>query len=61
MLRKYEHALARLSVKSGETITYYTGGAWDKAGLITSSDAWFLYLHLFANQLKTPPVVTTGK
>ena len=57
MLRKYQHGLAKVSVKSGDTITYYTGGAWDKAGLIPSGDAWFAYLHQYASQLKHPPVV----
>ncbi|MBD2752495.1 DUF4861 family protein [Spirosoma validum] len=57
MLRKYEHGLAKVSAKSGETLTYYAGGAWDKAGLITSSDSWFAYLRQYASQLKHPPVV----
>jgi len=61
MQRKYQHGLAKLTVKSGTTVTYYSGGAWDKAGLITSGDAWFSYLHQFVDQLKTPPVVMVGK
>ncbi|WP_338868739.1 DUF4861 family protein [Spirosoma sp. SC4-14] len=61
MQRKYQHGLAKLSVKSGNTIIYYSGGAWDKAGRITSGDDWFAYLHQFADQLKTPPMVTVGK
>ncbi|UHG89656.1 DUF4861 family protein [Spirosoma oryzicola] len=61
MMRKYQHGLAKLSTKSGETITYYTGGAWDKAERITSSDAWFTYLRQFASQQKNPPVVTVTK
>lgn len=57
MMRKYQHGLSKLSVKSGNTITYYTGGVWDKAGQITSSDAWFAYLRQYADQLKHKPVV----
>ncbi|WP_019987506.1 DUF4861 family protein [Rudanella lutea] len=60
MMRKYGHGLARLAVKSGDGITYYSGGAWDKAGLITSSDAWFAYLQAHANRLRQPLVVTTS-
>lgn len=61
MLRRYEHGLARLKVKSGETVTYYVGGAWDKAGQITTSDAWFAYLHTYAQQLKNNVNITIGK
>lgn len=61
MLRRYEHGLARLKVKSGETVTYYTGGAWDKAGQITTSNAWFAYLHTYAQQLKNNPKISVVK
>jgi hypothetical protein len=61
MLRKYEHGLAKVSVKSHTDFVYYNGGAWDKAGLITSSEAWFNYLHQFANQLKKPLIIQVGK
>ncbi|TLV01522.1 DUF4861 family protein [Dyadobacter luticola] len=54
MFEKYAHGLARLDVASGETLTYYTGGAWDKAGRISSSGAWFDYLKMFAQQVKSP-------
>ncbi|GAB3880638.1 hypothetical protein GCM10028825_00560 [Spirosoma agri] len=61
MMRNYQHGLAKLGVKSGSAITYYSGGAWDKAGQITSSDAWFSYLRQYEAQLKNKPVVTVGK
>lgn len=65
MLRQYEHGLAKLRVKSGGTLVYYTGGAWNKAGRISTSDAWFAYLHQYAIQQKQLPVVSvsdgTGK
>jgi hypothetical protein len=58
MLKKYQHGLAKLSAKLGETITYYNGGAWDKAGLFTTSDTWFAYLQQFAANLKQPLTIT---
>ncbi|MBC8152055.1 MAG: DUF4861 family protein, partial [Bacteroidetes bacterium] len=64
MRRHQQHGLAENSLKSGEVLTYYNGGAWDKAGAITNADAWFAYLRQQANQLKQPPavaIVSTAK
>lgn len=61
MLQKYAHGLAKLTINSGDTLTYYVGGAWDKAGLITSSSEWFDYLQQYARYLKQRPVVKPGK
>ncbi|GAB3754183.1 DUF4861 family protein [Spirosoma pomorum] len=58
MLHKYNHALARLTAKSSDDLIYYTGGAWDKAGRITSSADWFAYLNQFAAQQKQPLRIT---
>ena len=58
MLYQYGHGLAKLSVRSGEPLVYYSGGAWDKANLIKTGEAWFAYLHQFANQQKNPPAVS---
>jgi hypothetical protein len=58
MLRKYDHALTRLTANSTDDLIYYTGGAWDKAGLITSSADWFAYLQQFAAQQKQPLRIT---
>lgn len=61
MDRKYGHGLARINVRSGEPLVYYTGAAWDKAGLITSGEAWFEYLNGYVTRLKNPPVIRVGK
>ncbi|QKZ13504.1 DUF4861 family protein [Spirosoma sp. KUDC1026] len=58
MLRKYDHALARLTAKPSDDLIYYTGGAWDKAGRITSSADWFAYLRQIAAQQKQPLRIT---
>ena len=52
-----KHALTGFSAKSGVPFTYYSGAAWDKAGQITSPDAWSAYLNQYAAQLKNPLVV----
>lgn len=49
--------LAKTFVKNNEPIIYYTGGAWDKEGEITSSNEWFVYLDTFYKQLKSPLVI----
>ena len=46
-----EQYLAVLTAHDGEPIVYYNGGAWDRAGKITSADDWFAYLETMeANQ-----------
>jgi hypothetical protein len=61
MLTKYDHLLARLDAPPAGDLIYYTGGAWDKAGRITSSQDWFAYLRQFAQQRKHTPRITVGK
>lgn len=61
MLRQYQHGLAKVSVKSGETLTYYSGGAWDKAGDIPTGESWFQYLQQVKAQLKTPLSIQAAK
>ncbi|SJZ86948.1 DUF4861 family protein [Sediminibacterium ginsengisoli] len=39
---------------SGEPFIYYTGAAWNRAGLIRSDNDWFAYLRQYAGQLKQP-------
>ena len=41
------------SVKN-KTFIYYTGAAWNKAGVYTSADQWFSYLSQFKHKLKNP-------
>ncbi|WP_166693972.1 DUF4861 family protein [Fibrivirga algicola] len=57
MLTKYDHLLARLDAPSADDLIYYTGGVWDKAGQITSAEAWFAYLRQFTLKQKQPPVI----
>ncbi|MFO0468478.1 MAG: DUF4861 family protein [Bacteroidota bacterium] len=37
---------------------YYTGAAWNKAGVYTSADQWFAYLHQFKNHLNNPLLIS---
>jgi hypothetical protein len=37
---------------------YYTGAAWNKAGVYTSADQWFSYLHQFKNHLNNPLLIS---
>lgn len=48
------HVLAVSATDGGGAITYYTGGAWDKAGLIKDADQWFRYLQEQAETLRQP-------
>ncbi|GAB3573465.1 DUF4861 domain-containing protein [Spirosoma luteolum] len=61
MLTRYDHLLARLDAPPSGELTYYSGGAWDKAGRITSSRDWFAYLRQYAQQRRNPPRITVGK
>ena len=45
------------SVKN-KPFTYYTGAAWNKAGVYTSADQWFSYLHQFKNHLNNPLLIS---
>ena len=46
--------LALLTATDGEPITYYNGGAWNKAGKITSAEAWFAYLQAVKERHASP-------
>ncbi|WP_241686518.1 DUF4861 family protein [Flavobacterium sp. YO12] len=50
--------LAKTTVKSNESIVYYAGAAWNKAGEIIDSKQWFEYLDRFFQQIKEPLIVT---
>ena len=58
MLVGTEQLLAKTEAKNNEVLTYYTGGAWDKAGKITNSIQWFDYLNRFSQELKNPLLVS---
>ena len=47
-------SLLLVKVKPGETVRYFTGGAWKPAGKITSAEAWNAYLTAKAARLAAP-------
>ena len=49
-----EQYLSVLTVHDGEPIVYYNGGAWDRAGNITSASEWFNYLKAIKNGKSSP-------
>ena len=46
--------LSVLTVHDGEPVVYYNGGAWDRAGEITSADDWFAYLQVVKDNVASP-------
>jgi hypothetical protein len=46
------HLLAVVPVKTGVPFTYFSGAAWNKAGLITTNEQWFSYLRDFKLKMK---------
>ncbi|MEO5783133.1 MAG: DUF4861 family protein [Ginsengibacter sp.] len=53
-----KHLLSIAEVKPNHIYIYYTGAAWNKAGLITNEKEWFEYLENFAEKLKHPLEIT---
>ncbi|MFL9829322.1 DUF4861 family protein [Flavobacterium sp. ST-87] len=58
MLVNKQQLLAKTTVKNNESIVYYAGAAWNKAGKITNSKKWFDYLNDFNQSIKNPLIVT---
>jgi len=46
--------LAFAEATNGTPLTYYVGGAWNKAGSYTSAEAWFNYLNAFKERVVSP-------
>jgi uncharacterized protein DUF4861 len=44
--------------KSASPVSYWAGFAWDRAGVITSADAWKKYVDDFGERLRSPIQVT---
>lgn len=61
MLMNKVHLLTIATVTSNEAFVYYSGAAWDKAGIITSSKGWFDYLEKFGKQISEPVIITLQK
>lgn len=57
---KDHHLLTVINVESKKPFVYYTGAAWDKAGLITNSKEWFNYLQNFKEKIQRPVIVKWG-
>jgi Domain of unknown function (DUF4861) len=49
-----------LVLKTGAPVSYWAGFAWDRAGKITSAEAWKKYVDEFARGVQSPIVVTVG-
>lgn len=49
-----DHLLTLLTANTDKPIVYYTGAAWNKAGIITNAQNWLTYLQLFKTQLEQP-------
>ncbi|MGN6193998.1 MAG: DUF4861 family protein [Ginsengibacter sp.] len=54
---KDQHLLTVINAISKKPFIYYTGAAWDKAGVITDSKQWFQYLREFNEKLKSPLII----
>ncbi|WP_295116657.1 DUF4861 domain-containing protein [uncultured Chitinophaga sp.] len=52
------HLLTVSSANATAPYVYYTGAAWNKAGVITNDQQWFTYLQDYAAKLKSPVSVT---
>jgi hypothetical protein len=53
-----QNNLVVLKAGSKESVSYWAGFAWDRAGKITSADAWKRYVDDFATGLRSPIDVT---
>ncbi len=51
------HLLTIIHVESKKPYVYYTGAAWDKAGLITNKKKWFSYLRDFKEKIQRPVIM----
>jgi len=49
--------LAYAETKENGTFTYYSGAAWDKAGIITNEQQWFDYLYKKKIELESTKIV----
>jgi hypothetical protein len=53
--------LVLAKVTSGQTLHYYVGAGWSKAGEFTSKQAWNAYVAAFAHRIRSPIKVTLEK
>ena len=57
IFEKYEQILAKITLSSKESFSYYTGACWDKKGEFTSAEEWFQYLYRFAKEIEQPLII----
>jgi hypothetical protein len=55
-----QNNLVVLKAGSKESVSYWAGFAWDRAGKITSADPWKRYVDDFATGLRSPIDVTVS-
>lgn len=48
------HFLSRMTIKNNTPLVYYNGGAWNRAGRITTADEWFKYLKDYKVKIENP-------
>jgi len=53
-----QNNLIVLKAGSGNTVSYWAGFAWDRAGKITSADEWKKYVDEFSQGVRSPVEVT---
>ena len=58
MMVTKKQILAKTEVKNNVPVIYYTGAAWDKAGVITNAKQWQDYLNNFYQQTNEPLIVS---
>lgn len=51
------HFLSRMTIKNNVPLVYYNGGAWNRAGKITTAGEWFKYLKDFKFKIEHPLTV----
>jgi len=52
--------LVLAKVEPGKPLRYWVGGAWDRAGRITSGDAWRAYVKAEAERVRHPVKITSN-
>jgi len=52
-----EQLLMHTLSNTQKSLTYYTGAAWNKAGVYTKADDWFAYLQRFKEKISQPLLV----
>ncbi|ADV51278.1 hypothetical protein Celal_4034 [Cellulophaga algicola DSM 14237] len=55
------HVVSILKPKPEDTITYYTGAAWDEFGAISSKEAWLHYIKQQAECIKNPCIISVKR